>query len=308
MAEVGVMAGKVLVTGASGMLGSALCPELRSRGFQVIATDWRPDDRLGTLLDVRDYEEVKRVVDREAPEIVMHLAAETDVDRCEIEPDHAMLTNAMGTEHVALACRRADILMVYIGTAGVFDGMKHTPYIEFDLPNPVNVYGRSKWEGEKLVAGLLRRYFIFRASWMVGGGPRDKKFVRKIAELIANQDEVAVVNDKWGTPTFTFDLARAMVDLIQTTDRYGLYHLGNQGSCTRFELAQEVARCLGREQVRIRPIPSAAFPLPAPRARSEMLENYKLRLLGEDKMPPWQESLVRYLREWPVGQAVRSGG
>ncbi|MBI4609342.1 MAG: dTDP-4-dehydrorhamnose reductase [Candidatus Rokubacteria bacterium] len=287
---------KVFVTGAAGMLGAALCPELVGRGYKVIATGRQSGGGVDVCLDVRDLHAVMAVTREIAPDLVVHLAAETDVDRCELHPDDAFRTNALGTENVALACRKVGAALIYLSTAWVFDGLKLEPYCEFDVPNPINVYGRSKLEGEEALRRLLGEHFIIRASWMVGGVERDKKFVAKIARLILRQDEVLVVNDKWGSLTFTFDLAQAICDVVGT-GRYGLYHAVNHGYCTRYEVARAIAEELGRaEVVRITPVSSAHFPLPAPRPRSEMLRNYRLELLGLDQMPPWQTSLKRYLQ------------
>jgi dTDP-4-dehydrorhamnose reductase len=193
---------KILVTGAAGMLGSALCPTLTQRGHTVFATDLAPADEGIECLDVRSYKQIEEIAGRVKPDVVMHLAAETDVDRCELEPDHAFLTNTMGTQNVTLVCQKRSIVMVYISTIGVFYGDKPEPYTEFDNPNPINVYGRSKLEGEKIVHSLLERYYIVRAGWMVGGGPkRDKKFVSKIIERMNETTVLKVVNDKIGSPT-----------------------------------------------------------------------------------------------------------
>src|SRR5512140_680825 len=141
----------VLVTGSDGMLGSALCPALKKRNYNVFATDLAPSNDETKYLDVRNFNQVNDMVDKIKPDIVMHLAAETDVDRCEVEPDHAFMTNTIGTQNVALVCQKLNIDMVYISTLGVFYGDKPEPYTEFDEPNPIIVYGRSKLEGEKIV-------------------------------------------------------------------------------------------------------------------------------------------------------------
>jgi len=171
---------KILVTGSAGMLGSSMCPILKQKGHEVYATDLVPVDGMDHL-DVRDYKQVTSYVNRIKPDIILHLAAETDVDKCEIEPDHAFLTNTIGTQNVALACQKSNIVMLYVSTIGVFYGDKIEPYTEFDIPRPINLYGLSKLEGEKIVQQLLNKFYIVRAGWMVGGGPsRDKKFVGKM--------------------------------------------------------------------------------------------------------------------------------
>lgn len=285
----------MLVTGAAGVLGTDLCQILSAKGFDVLPTDIVADKDVA-YLDVRDNSEVFAFVSREKPGLVMHLAAETDVDRCETEVDHAYRTNTLGTCNVALACQREDIPMVYVSTAGVFDGTKTEPYTEFDSPNPINVYGRSKLQGEILVRQLLPRSFIVRAAWMIGGGPRkDKKFVAKIVkQLDAGTRELNAVNDKTGTLTYAPDLSRCMIDLVETK-LYGLYHVANKGTCTRYDVAREVLNYLGRKAVVLNAVTSKSFVLPAPRPRSEMLRNYMLELRGMNLMRDWREALSDYL-------------
>ena len=286
---------KILVTGANGMLGSALCPALTQRGHEVFATDLASSYEEIKYLDVRDYKQIEEIVGKVQPDMVMHLAAETDVDKCEIEPDHAFLTNTIGTQNVSLVCQRRSIRMVYISTIGVFYGDKPEPYSEFDNPNPINVYGRSKLEGEKIVQSLLERYYIIRAGWMVGGGPKkDKKFVGKIIKRINETKVLKAVNDKIGSPTYTFDFSRCLIDLIET-GYYGLYHCTNKGYASRFDVAKKIVDFLGRSDISVEPVSSAYFPLPAARARSEMSRNYKLELLSKDTMRNWDEALKEYI-------------
>ena len=280
----------ILATGAKGMLGSYL--DTVYAKDEVIVTDL-PE------LDVRDREQVKAAVARCRPTHVLHLAADTDVDRCERNPDDAYLTNTIGTLNVALACQELDIVMTYVSTVGVFGGIdKAAAYTEYDAPSPVSVYGRTKLEGEHIVRDLLRRYFFVRAGWMMGGGPgKDHKFVGKLAGLIQSRDEVRAVNDKWGSPTYAKQFVFNLRILVESSC-YGLYHCVNAGICNRYELAVEIARVLGRD-TRVMPVGSAHFPLPAPRPRSEAARNYKMELLGLNKMTDWREALRDYLGSWP---------
>lgn len=296
---------RIVVTGALGMLGSALCRRLIVEGHEVIATDKNSED---VKLDVVDLDSVASVISQATPDLLFHLAAETDVDLCERQPEHAFMTNMVGTENVCLVCRERDVPLVYVSTAGVFGGEKLEPYVEFDAPNPANVYGRSKLEGERVVQRLLTRYFIFRAGWMVGGWTIDKKFVRKIVDVVRTRGHVRAVNDKYGTPTFTFDFARNVMRVVGT-GRYGLFHMANRGACSRYEVAVKVVEYMGlRGKVPVEPVSSAEFPLPAPRARSEILRNYKLELLGLNDMPDWRESLRRYITENVQPPAAGAGG
>jgi len=247
-------------------------------------------------LDVTNLNLVKRLFNEIRPETVIHLAAETDVDRCELEPDRAFRTNALGTENIAIACRNTNTLMVYVSTGAVFEGSKKEPYTEFDLPtNPVNVYGRSKLEGERAVQSILKRYFIVRASWMIGGGQRDKKFVYKILQLMNEKKRIQIVSDKFGTITYGKHLLQGVRDLI-TTERYGIYHVGNGGVVSRLDVARELLNIMNKP-VEILPVTSDAFPLPAPRPRLEAIRNYKLELLGRNNIPDWKSALAEYIQE-----------
>lgn len=283
------MTPRLLVTGAGGMVGS-YAKEIFT-DHELILTDIV--DGLPRL-DVCDPVEVKGAVAELKPAVVLHLAAATDVDRCEQEPDGAYRSNAIGTQNVALACQAAGIPLVYVSTAGVFGGDKPEPYIEFDAPRPVNVYGLSKLAGEQIVAALLQQYYIVRAGWMIGGGPRDKKFVGKIARLIVEgRGPLRVVDDKLGSPTYARDFLAGIQRLLPT-GQYGLYHLANKGCGTRYEVALKVRALLGRPEVEIVPVSSAQFPLPAPRARSEAMRNLKLELLGIHART-WEDALQEYV-------------
>jgi dTDP-4-dehydrorhamnose reductase len=288
---------KVLLTGAAGMLAADVIPQLKSNGFEVKGVDIH--QRLPDIekLDITDKEAVFDTVQHLKPGYIFHLAAETDVDRCEREPDHAFKVNTIGTENIALACQQFGIKLVYISTAGVFFGDQQDPYTEFDIPRPANVYGHSKWQGEVIVKNLLSEYFIVRAGWMVGGWEIDKKFVYKIfQQLKGGATELRVVSDKFGSPTFTKDFARNVAALVKT-DRYGLYHMTNKGSGSRYDIAVKIVEFMGlKNKVTVSAINSAQYPLPAPRARSEMMRNYKLDLIGLNLMPHWEKSLEEYIR------------
>jgi dTDP-4-dehydrorhamnose reductase len=277
---------RILVTGCNGMVGSYVQSVFKD--YEIFSTD------IDTL-DVRNPKLVMDAASHLRPDIILHLAAATDVDRCEQEPDWAFQTNAIGTQNVVLACKKHNILLVYISTAGVFYGDKVSPYTEFDVPHPANIYGHSKLAGEHLVSTLCERFFIVRAGWMVGGGSKDKKFVGKmVSQFLSGRKEILAVNDKFGSPTFACDLLTGITTLIGT-DYYGLYHMVNPGCCSRYEVALEVRRILKKGDVTVTPVSSAYFPLPAPRARSEAMLNYKLDLLDFVPQRPWQNALEQYL-------------
>lgn len=278
----------ILVTGAKGMVGSYVQEVFSDE--KLVLTDV-PE------MDIRDKKLVFAAVEENKPSLVLHLAAETNVDACESKVDHAYKTNTIGTFNVALACQKFDAVMVYISTGGVFNGKGKQIHTEFDTPDPVNVYSRAKYEGEKIVQDLLNKYYIFRAGWMIGGGPkRDKKFVGKIIELLKTRNELEAVNDKFGSPTFARDLVSGIKKIVKTGN-YGLYHLVNCGSCTRYDIALEIVKILG-SKAKVKPVTSDRFPLPAPRAASEAMRNYKLDLMGINPMQGWKEALAEYLKEW----------
>jgi dTDP-4-dehydrorhamnose reductase len=274
---------KVLATGAGGMVGAYL-PD------GVVRTDV-PD------LDVTDRAAVDAAIEEHAPDVVFHLAAETNVDRAEQQPDRAYLINAIGTQNVALACARHDVELVYVSSAQVFDGEKHEPYHEYDDTCPVTVYGRSKLAGEEYVRRLVPRHFVVRAGWMIGGGPTgEKKFIAKMLEHAEKQGKIVAVNDKFGSPTRAQDLVTAVWALLDS-GRYGTVHLVNPGAVTRLDIAR-VTRDVLDLPYEIEAVDSTRFPLPAPRGRSEVMDVLVLRLLGLDHlMPPWEQAVTEYLRE-----------
>jgi len=281
---------RVLVTGAKGMLGTDLCRIFQEKGYDVVITDI--DE-----MDVRNTELVQQTVADISPDWVIHLAALTDVDGCEREPGDAYHTNTIGTQNVALACQSTGAGMLYVSTISVFDGTKCEPYTEFDRPNPESWYSRSKYEGELIVEKLLDKYYIVRAGWMFGGGREDKKFVAKIIELAADRTSLSIVDDKFGSPTYTVDIASGIEKLLNT-GLFGTFHLVNtNGYCNRYEFAKAILAYAGIDSCELTPVNSAKFPLPAPRPRMEAALNYNLELRGMNWQRPWQDALKEYIQE-----------
>jgi dTDP-4-dehydrorhamnose reductase len=281
---------RILVTGAFGMLGTDLCRELSRAGYDVLATD--VDN-----MDVRDPKQVEMVFNDFNPDLVYHLAALTDVDYCEKEPENAFQTNTIGTQIVSLACQKINIPLVYVSTISVFDGNKPDSYHEFDIPDPQSWYSRSKYEGEKIVGSLLQHYYIVRAGWMFGGGVEDKKFVAKIIELASSRTELKIVDDKFGSPTYTRDFSKALI-LLGNSGMYGVYHAVNIGKpASRYEYAQKIIEFVNLKSCRLIPVSSDEFPLPAPRPRMEAAKNLHSELLGLNLMRPWEEALAEYIHE-----------
>lgn len=298
---------RILLTGAGGMLGSAVVPELARQGHALTVTDirllgtrpWGPDGPTLCPLDVRDATQIGDAFDAVRPEMVLHLAAETSLEACERDPDGATRTNALGTKLVALACQRAEVPLVYISTAGVFDGEQDEPYTELDAPNPINVYGRTKLAGERFVEQLVPRSYVVRAGWMVGGGhEKDHKFVARILwQLDEGRTTLHAVSDKLGTPTYAADFAGCLTGLF-ASGSYGLYHMSGDGTGSRFDVARLILDVLGRTDIELVEVGSDFFALEffAPRPRSELMRNMMLELQGLNTMREWQPAVTDYLR------------
>lgn len=294
---------KVLITGVGGMTGTHLRPIFIQEGFEVVATDILPQEPSLGYLDVRDLNQVEDWVVKEKPDLVLHMAAETDVEVCEKEPDHAYKTNLIGTQNVALICQKYDLPMAYISTIGVFDGEKAGPYLETDLPNPPNVYGISKYGGELAVKSLLKKFYIIRASWMMGGGSKkDKKFIGKIIKQIMDgSQELWAVTDKVGSPTYSVDFSKCVAAIIKS-GRYGIYHSACIDSCSRYDVALEITKILGRPDIKVHAISSTDPKIfknyPTKRPTSEVMYDLMLNTLGLNKMRSWRESLHEYINEY----------
>jgi len=277
---------KILVTGAKGMLGTDLVARLKAtRKYDVVPVDVEE-------MDVTRLAQVKAVMLDCRPQIVIHCAAYTNVDRAESERELAMAVNSEGTKHIAFFCRELSADMLYISTDYVFDGTKPTPYVETDLPNPINVYGESKLAGEMHVMVLLERYKICRTSWLCGVHGRN--FIDTILSAVAEGRPLSVVNDQVGRPTFAFDLATALVWLLERPE-YGIYHVTNSGFCSWYEFAQQIVQLSGAKNVTMRPITSEQFRSLARRPHYSVLENRLLEQRGFRPLPRWETSLKEYL-------------
>jgi len=277
---------KVLVTGAKGMLGVDAC-QVFSERYNVFATD--VDE-----LDIRNFDQVKKTIAEVNPDVILHLAAMTDVDACEREPDLAYRANAIGTQNIVLAANECDTVLVYVSTGSIYGGDKEYPYTEYDEPAPKSVYSKSKLAGEEWVIQTARKFFVITAGWMFGGGILDKKFVRKIIELSCQKKELKVVNDKFGSPTYTLDLSRGILDILEW-GRYGKYHMANEGYCTRFELAKKILNIIDNKKCKLIPVSSEEFPLAAPRPRMEAIHNYNLMLMKKKIMRHWEDAIEDYV-------------
>ena len=288
---------KILVTGAAGMLADSMVPELRSNGYDVLATDININVGGCTFLDVRDYNQFLKIAESFKPDYIFHLAAETDLEKCQSNPDNAFRTNATGTHNAVLIAKKLKARLLYVSTAGVFDGEKKKPYTEFDTPIPINAYGQSKFVGENYVKDLLDEYFIVRAGWMMGGYQKDKKFIHKMLDQInSGAKQLYAVGDKFGTPTYAPAFSKTVVKLINT-DFFGLYHGVCKNGASRYEVTAEMLKILGRQDISLNKVESSYFSndYSTPRPTSEVLRNYALELRGMDEMPKWEDALKEYL-------------
>ncbi len=289
---------KVLITGISGMLGVDLYQTLKEK-HEVVGFDLKEFPSTSFLSplvqrgDITRIDEVKRAFDELSPDLVVHAAAYTDVDGCERDPDKAYKVNALGTQNVCLASQEPNIPIIYISTDFVFDGNKDSPYLEFDQPHPINIYGRSKLAGEEYVKTLLNKYFVVRTSWLYGHYGRN--FVKNMLQLASQKKELKVVNDQVGSPTYTRDLSRKIKELI-LTKLYGVYHITNSGRCSWYEFAREILQLAGIKGAQLKPITSEELDRPASRPRFSVLENYCLRLALGNSVRDWQEALRDYIK------------
>lgn len=277
---------KVLVTGVKGQLGYDVVNELEKRGHEAVGVDIQE-------MDITDAESVKSVIGEAAPDAVIHCAAYTAVDAAEDNVDICRKVNADGTQYIANMCKTLDIPMIYISTDYVFDGQGERPWLPDDDRAPLNVYGQTKYEGELAVQNTLDKYFIVRIAWVFG--VNGKNFIKTMLNLGKTRDKLTVVNDQFGSPTYTYDLARLLVDMIQT-DKYGIYHATNEGICTWYEFACEIFRQAGLK-VEVSPVTADQYLAKAKRPSNSRMSKEKLDENGFERLPSWQDALGRYLKE-----------
>lgn len=285
---------RILITGAAGQLGRELRAVLARDELLPVDLGATADGIVG--LDITDFRRTVALIAEFAPEVVIHGAAYTDVDGCERDPDLAYRVNALGTQNIALACQQSNAALVYLSTDYVFDGTKGAPYLEFDAVRPISVYGHSKLAGEGYVQALLRRFYVVRTAWLYGDGP--KNFPKTILAAAGRQSSVFGVSDEVGSPTWARDLAAALARLIREP-RYGLYHLTNEGHCSRAEYVRAILDLSGHGDVAVEPLTAAEFgaryPLPAKRPAFAALRNYCAATALGIQLRPWREALAEYL-------------
>jgi dTDP-4-dehydrorhamnose reductase len=288
---------KIYMAGSGGMLGQAF-HSVFGADHELRCTDKDVNEDWLRLLDFRDLDAYRQDVRSFRPDALFHLGAYTDLEYCERNVEDTYRTNTTSVENAVWIANELDIPLLYISTAGIFDGSKEF-YDDWDLPNPLGHYARSKYAGELYVTQNARRHLVCRAGWMMGGGPRkDKKFVQKIMKQIkSGQTELNIVNDKLGTPTYTFDFAANVRSLLEA--RYwGLYNMVCEGATSRLEVAHEMLAVLGLdERILINEVGSEFFRKEffAPRPDCESLINRKLALRGMNRMRDWRLALKEYL-------------
>jgi dTDP-4-dehydrorhamnose reductase len=294
---------KIYVAGSGGMLGEAFYHQFKDE-YELKCTDKDVNESWLSFLDFRDFVAYKNDVEEFKPDYLFHLGAYTDLEYCELNAEDTYATNTMSVENAVYIANQLDIPMLYISTAGIFDGEKDL-YDDWDIPNPLGVYARSKYMGERYVAENAKRFLICRAGWMMGAGPKkDKKFIQKLMkQLKEGKKELFIVDDKDGTPTFTHDFAKNVKALIQN-EYWGLYNMVCGGQTSRFEVAEELLTLLNlKSQVSITSVTSDYFKdvYFAQRPPCERLVNRKLELRNLNLMQDWRIALKQYLEQYYQG-------
>ncbi|MEH7059731.1 dTDP-4-dehydrorhamnose reductase [Bacillus wiedmannii] len=277
---------KVLVTGAKGQLGQDVLCLLENQPWEVFGFGREE-------LDITNEEKVREKILSIKPDIIIHTAAYTQVDQAESDEETAFKVNAEGTKYLAQAAEAVEARFCYISTDYVFDGTKNEPYKTSDETNPQTIYGKSKLAGEQYTRKYCSKYFIVRTSWVFG--LYGNNFVKTMLRLANERSELGVVSDQFGSPTYTTDLARFIIELVDT-NKYGIYHASNSGICSWYEFAKEIFR-QSNKNTHVNAISTAEFQRPAQRPAYSALEQNKIAEQGLIMLPNWKEALGRYLSQ-----------
>lgn len=275
---------RVLVTGVRGQLGHDVIHELEKKGYNAIGVDVNE-------MDITDGVMVEKVITEADVAAVIHCAAYTAVDAAEDNVEICRKVNGEGTRNIATVCKKLDLKMIYISTDYVFNGEGERPWDPDDIREPLNIYGQTKYEGELAVEENLEKFFIVRIAWVFG--ENGKNFIKTMLALSEKTNEISVVNDQIGSPTYTYDLAVLLVDMVES-DKYGRYHATNEGLCTWYEFAKEIFKQAGI-QIKLNPVSSEEFPAKAKRPHNSRMKKEKLDENGFSRLPSWQDALGRYL-------------
>ena len=276
---------KVWIVGSNGQMGTALNELIDTMEMEVLNTD--KDE-----LDITETDEVLLYGEINRPDVIINCAAITDTKICEENPELAYRVNAIGARNLSIVARKIGAKVVQISTDDVFDGMKKVPYTEFDDTNPITVYGRSKRAGENYVKEFTHKHFVIRSNWVYGKG--ESNFVAKLLKMAEEKDSIAIAADEFGSPTSAVELAKVIIDLIQTNE-YGTYHITCDGVCSRFEFAKEVLKLAGKD-VELKPVTTKDAELSVARPTYAVLDNFILRIIDMYDMPEWKTSLEEYFK------------
>jgi dTDP-4-dehydrorhamnose reductase len=279
---------RILITGAAGRLGGLLLDVLAQRGHQVTGADVVGNV---TRLDATDFQATRAFVAELQPDLVIHPAAWTDVDGCARDPERAIVVNGFGAQNVALAAANVSAAVLYVSTNEVFDGAQRRPYLEYDAANPTNPYGYSKWVGERAVQHVNPRHYLVRTSWLFAHG--GKNFLQTIHEAAQQGKRLRIVTNEVANPTYNNDLGDAIAALIET-ERYGIYHLTNEGACSRYHFARYYLDRVGCQDAEIEPIASHQWPRASKPPVYSSLSNLAARHLGIT-LRPWQDAVDAYV-------------
>lgn len=283
---------RIIVTGAAGRLGGRLMQGLKRRGHDVAGVDVVTADKVEQV-DITDYDAAHKFVYARRPEIVIHPAAWTDVDGCARDPEKAIIVNGFGTQHIALAAAAVRAAVLYISSNEVFDGKNTRPYYEYDVTNPINPYGYSKWVGERAVMSLNPQHYIVRTAWLFAHG--GKNFIQTILGAAQAGERLRIVTNEVANPTYNDDLADAIATLIET-GRYGIYHFVNEGICSRYEFARYFLDKAGFADVTIEPMSSHEYQRPSTPPVYAALCNLAGRHIGIT-LRPWKEAVDTFLEK-----------
>lgn len=289
---------KILVTGCNGQLGRAIRREYAQEQIDFVNTDVVESEGIHAL-DITDVDAVLALVREEKPDVIINCAAHTNVDLCEQQWDSAYKINAIGPRNLSIAASQTGAKMIHVSTDYVFEGNGTRPYTEFDAPNPISAYGKTKLEGERFVQAFADRYFILRTAWLYGDG---KNFVKTMLRLSENHDEVSVVCDQQGSPTSAAELAKT-IRYLESTDNYGIFHATCEGDTNWADFAEAVFKAAGKN-TRVRHVTSEEYaamnPASARRPAYSILDNYMLRLTGDYRMADWRDALDEYMSAMEV--------
>lgn len=289
---------KILVTGCNGQLGRAIRKEYAQENVEFINTDIAEGEGV-VPLDITDVDAVLALVRDKKPDVIINCAAHTNVDKCEEQWDLAYKINAIGPRNLSIAATEADAKMIHVSTDYVFEGNGSRPYTEFDAPNPVSAYGKTKLEGENFVKEFAKKHFILRTAWLYGDG---KNFVKTMLALAEKHDELNVVCDQLGSPTSAVELAK-MIHYLEGTKNYGLFHATCEGDTNWADFAEAIFARAGKK-TKVNHVTSKQYkemnPASADRPAYSILENYMIKLTSDFRMADWQDALDVYMKDLPV--------